>query len=126
MPSWKIVGLTDSQMRFVTKRQKLLRVWFALGPLLLVALTSLGAWLYRRQPLLINPFAVASGLESGTIEDSTLFLMALLLPILMLSLLVLIALMVILMYGAFSNEKKFIAIIRTRLDQAKDDQPEDA
>ena len=120
------MDLTDSQTRFVTKRQKLLRTWTVFGPLLLVALASLGAWLYWRQPLLINPFEVASRLESGAITDPTLSLIALLLPLLMLNSLVLVAIMVIFMYGAFSNERKFIAIIQALLDRAEDDQPEDA
>jgi len=97
--------------RFLEKRRILLRAWRYAGPLLLLGIGGFAAYLYFNTPLLINPFAVASGIESGSIEQSTLQLMAVFVPVLFITACFLLVVLVVLMYAAFANEKKYLAIL---------------
>lgn len=102
--------------RFLEKRRTLLTAWRYAGPLLLLGIGGFAAYLYFNTPLLINPFAVASGIESGSVEQSTLQLLALFVPVLFITVCFLLVVLVVLIYAAFANEKKYLAILDNRQD----------
>jgi len=104
--------LRDEEQRFIRKRSRLLEAWRYVGVILLIVLLGLGIWLFLSKPMLGNPFAVMSRLQSGSISQSTLFLMAGMLPIVVLMCIGLSVAVVLSAYAAFSNEKKYISIIQ--------------
>lgn len=106
------MDLTREEELFVEGRAKFARSWPIVGTAMLAVLLLLAGWLLFTRPMLINPWAVLSGLEAGTIPDSTLAIMAALLPVVMLTCLFVLVVALILFSVAFSNEKKHIAIIR--------------
>lgn len=105
--------------RFIAKRRSLLKAWRYVGPLLLVSIAGLAAYLYLNTPLMIDPFAVIAAVEAGAIGDSTLQLMAVFVPLLFLAVCFLLVVLVVLMYAAFANEKKYLAIL-DRLPRGRD------
>jgi hypothetical protein len=100
--------------RFLEKRRTLLAAWRYAGPLLLLVIGGFAAYLFISTPLLINPVAVAAGIESGSIEQSTLQLLAMFVPFLFITACFLLVVLVVLMYAAFANEKKYLAILDDR------------
>ncbi len=103
--------LSQTQQEFLEKRRKLVRSWPAIGLMLLIGMVATLLWLWLQQPMLINPFEVVDRLESGSIENSTVTLMAVMLPLVFLVCFVLLMIVVIFAYAAFANEKKHLAII---------------
>ncbi len=96
---------------FLEKRRKLIAAWSIAGPLSLLGLAAFFVWMYLSTPLLVNPFEVAERLESGAIDEPTLAIMSLLLPV-MISLCFLVLVVIILcVYAAISNEKKYLQLI---------------
>jgi len=89
----------------------LLKAWRYVGPLLLLGIGGFAVFLWLNTPLLINPYAMMSGIESGSVEQSTLQMMAAFVPVLFIALCFLLVVFILLMYAAFSNEKKFLAIL---------------
>ena len=88
------------------------------GGVLLCLVLGLGVWLFLFKPLLANPFAVLSKLNSDSIPASTLTLMAGLLPVSVLMCLVLAIAIVLFGFAAFANEKKYIAMIQRMIEPA--------
>lgn len=117
------MSLTDQEQKFVDGRKRLLRLWPAVGSLLLILIALLAGWLYWRNPLLVNPWVVMSRLEEGSISNAMLILMAGILPIMALMSLILVALLVVSLFAAFGNERRHLAIIDRLLreDSKKDD-----
>ena len=103
--------LKNDELKFLNKRKRLINTWRLVGPLSLVLILGFLLWFYVRYPLLVNPFEVVSRLESGTLETSTLSLMAVMLPIMFLVCFGLLITIVLLMFVAFSNEKKYLEIL---------------
>lgn len=103
--------ITAKEKRFLAKRTKLVQTWPLVGGILLCLVLGLGVWLFLSTPLLANPFTVLSKLRSNSIPVSTLTLMAGLLPVAILMCLVLAIAMVAFSFAAFSNEKKYIAMV---------------
>ncbi len=103
--------LLAAQQKFLDKRKKLIVAWRWIGPLLLVAVLATLAWLFSQRPLLINPYEVINRIESGTIEGSTLALMAAMLPMLVLMSFLLVFAIIIFTFSAFTNEKNYRKII---------------
>jgi len=99
--------MRDRDHRFLQRRRPLLRAWKVVGPGCVLLVVLLGAFLLVRSPILINPAVVSSGIEHGTIADSTLSLMAVMLPFLFLSVLILLGAIVAVMYGALANERRY-------------------
>ncbi len=110
--------LTDEEQRFVAKRARLARTWPYVGAILLVMVVGLGGWLLWSKPLLANPFEVLSRLSSGTVPAPTMELMAGLLPVVVQLCLVLAGTTVLFVFAAFSNEKKYLRMIRARTEGA--------
>lgn len=96
---------------FLEKRRTSMAAWRVAGPLLLVTLAAFFGWLYLRVPLLINPFEVADRLESGAIGEPTLAIMSLLLPLMVSLCFLLLVVIILSVYGAISNEKKYLQAI---------------
>ncbi len=86
-------------------------MWRYVGPMLLLGTTGLAVWVFVTAPLLIDPFAVFSRIEAGTIQQSTLAMMASILPLTMILLFFLMVVIIGLMYAALSIEKKYLKII---------------
>ncbi len=124
--------LSDEERRFLVKRAQLVRAWRYVGAILLAVLIGLGFWLFLTLPLLVNPFVVMTRLQSGSIPESMLMLMAGMLPIVVLMCLALVALVVMVVlfiFVAFSNEKKYLKLIERHSDKisiAQQDAPVDA
>ena len=119
-----IMQLDAKQIQFIEKRKKFVRFWPPAGSLLLILLCVLLVWLYFRSPLLVNPFEVMTRLDAGTIEESTLLLSAVLLPVMTLSCIVVLIAMILLMFSAFSNEKKHLQLIEELLAERESSYPE--
>jgi len=102
--------------RFLEKRRTLLAAWRYAGPLLLLGIGGFAAYLFIYTPLLINPLVVTAGIESGSVEQSTLYMLAVFVPVLFIMLCFLLVVLVLLMYAAFANEKKYLAILDNRPD----------
>jgi hypothetical protein len=106
------VELTAEEEAFVEKRAKFAHSWPFVGSVMLAVVLGFGAWLWFSNPLLINPWAVLSGLDSDSIEATTITLMAGMLPLVMLTCLFLLVVALVLSFAAFANERRHIAIIR--------------
>jgi hypothetical protein len=104
--------LTDKERKFVAKRAKLVQAWPLVGGVLLCLVLGVGVWLFLFMPLLANPFAVLTKLNSGSVPASTLTVMAGVLPVSVLMCLVLAIAIVLFCFVAFVNEKKYIRMIR--------------
>ncbi|MCB1861357.1 MAG: hypothetical protein KDI47_06455 [Gammaproteobacteria bacterium] len=109
--------LTEKERRFLDKRRKLLTIWPPAGYLLLAMLALLAGWLFWSAPLLVNPHLVWAGLQSGSITEANLQLMAGMLPVVTLLLLVVCLIVVLFVFAAFSNEKRELKLIDRLLQQ---------
>ena len=103
--------LSDKECVFVNRRRKLIRLWSVMGILLLILLGLFTLWMFMSNPLLVNPFEVADQLLAGTIETPTLQLMAGLLPVAMLMCLTTVLVLIIYVFAAIGNEKRYLEII---------------
>lgn len=106
------MGLTEQEARFLAKRTGFLKAWPYVGAALLVGLAGFVGWLVWFAPLLANPFVVLSRLQDDAIAPSTMALSAALLPIVVLMCLFLAMAVVLLMFAAFANERKYQAIVQ--------------
>lgn len=104
--------LNDDDRRFLLKRAKLVRTWPFVGAILLTILIGLGIWLFLTRPLLVNPLNVMTRLENNSIPESTVTLMAGMLPIVVSMCLLLAVMIVLFVFAALSNEKKYLKIIQ--------------
>ena len=104
--------LNREQSEFLQKRLKLLRSWRYVGPVMLLAIFGLAVVLKIYSPLLIDPNEVVERLEAGAIEQSSLEMMAVMLPVMLILVCLILVIFVILMYAAFSNEKKYLQILK--------------
>lgn len=104
-------ALAPEQIAFVEKRRNLVRLWRWTGLGLLLLVLGFTIYLAIRTPLLINPFETISRLESGTLPESTLVIMAAMLPVMFSAALILLLALVAVMYAAIGNEKKYLAMI---------------
>jgi len=114
------MNISEKQNDYLENRKRLLRSWRYVGPVLLLGMLGFVIWLYVNSPLLINPFEIISRIESGTIEQSTFEMMAVLLPIAMIFVIFLLFVNVAMVYVAFSHEKKHLDIV-SKLDNSKTD-----
>jgi hypothetical protein len=103
--------INQKQNDFLEKRRRLLKAWRYVGPMMLFAIFCLVLFLKISTPLLINPYEVISRLESGTIDQSSLEMMAVLLPVIFILVCFILVVLVVMMYMAYSNEKKYLEIL---------------
>lgn len=109
--------LTETERRFLDKRRKLLNIWPLAGYLSLSMLALLTGWLFWKSPMLVNPYLVWSELQSGSIGESNLLLMAGLLPVVILLLLIICLIVVLFAFSAFNNEKRELKLISRLLQE---------
>ena len=76
------------------------------GSVLLLGLIGFIVYLFFNTPLLINPNAVIEGLNTGTIEQSTLETMALVLPVLMICICFLLFVLIFMKIGRASCRER--------------------
>jgi hypothetical protein len=105
---------SQKQLDYLDRRRKLLNLWRFAGPFLLFVIFALVLYLKIYTPLLIDPYEVLSRLEAGAIEQSSLELIAILLPVMVIMICVLLIAFVFFIYAAFSNERKYLAIINAQ------------
>jgi len=103
--------MTPKELAFLNRRRQLLRIWRITGPLLLLVLAVGVVLMFLNYPLMFNPYEAIDRFEAGTLDVSTLQLMALLLPVAMLMLFVMLLVVVLLAFAVMGNDKKYLAII---------------
>jgi len=103
--------LDDTSAGFLVKRRRFARTWPWVGSCLLLVLAAFVVWMFLRNPLLINPLEVASRLEAGILEESTLILMAGMLPIMLWLCLLILSIVIAFGFVMSSNERKYHRII---------------
>ncbi|HHJ19617.1 MAG TPA: hypothetical protein ENJ84_07295 [Gammaproteobacteria bacterium] len=96
---------------FIKKRKRLIASWRYVGPVLLLMILAFIVWLFMTSPLLINPLAMISRIETGTIPLSQFEMMAILLSLFMIFILILGLALIAIMYAAIAQEKKYMTII---------------
>ncbi len=104
-------ALDERQRRFLAARRQLVPY---LRPLLSVAgvgFLGFAVWLVIRQPLLVDPFAVIDRVAAGTLEYSTLVLLATLAAALGLLLLILLAALLLVLFDRAAAERRYLEII---------------
>lgn len=106
--------ITDEDRRFLAGRARRVRTWPYVGGALLCLAFGLGLWLFVSKPLLANPFVVLSRLESDSIPDSTLTLMAALLPVTVLMCVLLVIAILLFAFSAFALERRYLAMVQRR------------
>lgn len=89
----------------------MIRLWPLVGLPLFAMPVGLGAWLFFQVPLLGNPAFVMQGIKNGTIEFSSLSLMAAMLPVLVLACLASLLCAVACLFAVFAGERKYLKII---------------
>ena len=105
-----------SRQQFLERRRRLLGLWRYAGPGLIAAILDLGIYLWITAPMLINPFAVGDQLASGEMEPELMSVSALMLPVVVLLLLGLLLLLVLFAYVAFSNERRYLRILDSHMN----------
>ncbi len=105
------MAISAEERQFLIRRKRLLRAWPVVLAVLLGLVVGLGLWLYCTNPLLLNPYAVLARLEADALPHATLALMAASLPILALACLALVSALLALAQAAFSNERRYLAIL---------------
>lgn len=106
------MDLSEQEMQFLANRARLVSTWRYVGIVLLVGLVGLGLVLFWFVPLLANPFMVMARLNGDSIPSSTMALSTALLPITFLTCMLLALAIVLFVFAAFSNERKYLAIVR--------------
>ncbi len=96
---------------FIARRRKFTRAGPVVLGFCLAVVIAFGFWLYLRQPQLINYVEVARQIDSGSLDQLSVELMAVMLPIAMLMCLVLLAGVVLLAWAGLSNERRYLQII---------------
>lgn len=109
--------LKEQQRKFIETRSKFVKTWPVVGTGLLVVTLGLGTWLFLTKPLLANPFFVLNQLKNNAVSLSTLTLMAGFLPLVILLCLILVIAVIVFAFAAFSNEKKYLAIIKSLVEK---------
>jgi hypothetical protein len=104
--------LTEQEVRFLAQRTRLVNAWRYVGVVLLVGLAGFAGWLFWFAPLLANPFTVLTRLENSSIPPSTMALSTAMLPIVFLTCIVLALAIVLFVFAAISNERKYLSIVQ--------------
>ncbi len=106
--------LTPTEQAFVDRRRRLLSLWPYAGSGLVAGMLGFALWLWFSAPLMINPLATVAALKSGSLEESTLAVIAVMLPILLLAMLGAFLVVVGLFFAAFRNERRLLELLDRR------------
>jgi hypothetical protein len=104
--------LSPADKAFIQRREKRAKYWPLFGAALLAIIGAYGAWLWLKMPHLINPWRVMESLETGTMSESTMGVMAAMLPIVMAAFIVFMLVVVLLWFIPFYNERRLIRLVR--------------
>jgi hypothetical protein len=115
--------LSEDEARFVAKRSRLVKAWRPLGVLLLIGVSALAGWLFWSVPLLANPFAVLDRLQADAIPAANMALATVMLPVVFLVCVLLAVAIVLLVFAAMSNERKYLTIVRRLAKEAAANRP---
>lgn len=96
---------------FIAKRRRLVRWWNLVGSLTFAGLVLFVAWMFWRQPRLINPLHVVGELQAGGIPQATLEIMAAMLPMVVLAIFFVLAVMIGFAFAMIGNERRYLRII---------------
>ena len=103
--------LDKKDLDFLKKRSFFARWWNVVGSVMLAVLGGMGLWFFIRVPNFINPLHVIEQLQSGTLQQSTLVVMAAMLPIVVLGLLLVCCTVIGFGFAVFANERRYLRII---------------
>jgi Ca2+/Na+ antiporter len=103
--------LNEKDLEFIKKRSFFARWWNVVGSVMLAVLVGMALWFFVRVPNFINPFHVIDQLQSGTLQQSTLVVMAAMLPIVVLGLLLVCCTVIGFGFAVFANERRYLRII---------------
>jgi hypothetical protein len=106
------MDLAGKEVRFLVGRTRLANAWRYVGVLLLVSLVGLAGSLFWFAPLVANPSTVLTRLEGDAIPPSTMALSTALLPVVLLTCILLALGIVLFVFAAFSNERKYLSIVQ--------------
>lgn len=102
---------------FLEERENLMRYWKIMGPLMVTVFLALVTWLYFQTPLFISPCRVFSRIEEGTLEPSTLVLIAGLLPVVVITTVFIPVALRVFPFCSVSREKKYLHILENHQKQ---------
>jgi hypothetical protein len=115
--------IDEKDLAFIKKRSFFVRWWNVVGSIMLFVLGGMAVWLFVRVPNFINPLHVIEQLKAGTLQQSTLVVMAGMLPIVVLGLLLVCCAVIGFSFAFFSNERRYLRIIK---DMQKSEENENA
>jgi fatty acid desaturase len=107
------VELPESDLQFVRRRAALVRAWPWVGTALLLVVVGLWGYWFFSGMLLANPWAVARGLERGTLRHDTAQTLALVGAVAFLAIGFLLLALILLLWAAMANERRLLRIIGT-------------
>ena len=110
----------DNNLLFLENRRRLIDAWRWAGSLSLLGLLAFILWLWYANPILINPFGAIAAIESGSMPDTSMVIMAAMLPVIFILTLFLILLLLVLVTVSLNNEKRYMSIIDTLSNNDKD------
>ena len=103
--------IDEKDLEFIKKRSFFVRWWNVVGSIMLAVLGVMALWLFVKVPNLINPLHVIEQLKAGTLQQSSLVVMAAMLPIVVLGLLLVCCAVIGFSFAFFSNERRYLRII---------------
>ena len=104
-------SVSEKDTKFIDNRRQLIKVWRWAGSISLLGLWAFILWLWFSNELLINPFAAIEAIESGSMSDTTMVVMAAMLPVIFMLTLFLILLLLVLVTVSLGHEKRYLGII---------------
>ena len=108
--------LSAKDKAFLKTREKMVPFSMLLSRLCGVGFVTFLIWLYVKSSLITNPNEVISHLRAGALEESTAYVMACMLPIVFLMSLTLVAILIIFIYIAINNERRYLSILKELRD----------
>lgn len=112
------MGMAASDIAFVSKRTKQVKAGPWIFGACLALLAAVAAWLYVRQPRMINFVEVARQIGDGRLDRLSVELMAVMMPIAMLMCFVLLAAVIALCWLSVANERRYLRIVNELAGQA--------
>jgi hypothetical protein len=113
--------LTAEQVKFLSRRRRLARLWPVVGVLLLLVVVAAVGWLFLRHPLLINPLAVTSRVEAGSLPGSTLTILAVMLPLMSLACFIVLTAVILYGFSVFAIERRYQRLIRSLIGNGSEE-----
>ena len=108
-----------SEREFVAQRRTMSRRWKPVGWILIAIIAAALGFLFLTSPMLVDPFETLSRIKTDSIPDGTLRLMAAMLPVVFLGCFLLLVVFVIFQFQAMANERRFIEIIDSLVDDGE-------